>query len=612
MAVKFNPLIFSGLDFSGGGSNPNFVSPVADEASLPASPNDGAMCVVKSTDHIYVYDGTTSKWVDTGLTATAFGSTPNANGYSLQVDTSGAVVRNKVVLEPASSSFPGSVSTTTQSFAGDKTFADDVAVFGTMTVTGVTYSNGGLDVTTLGGTLSIGSTNASIVNIGTAGATVNIVGSVNNNNVTNLNVTDALITLNDGGGAGSAAGAGFELEEAGSPTGYVKTSGDRNSFILKAPNTAGIATITPGAGGITLNQSSHDPITLAAVGSSPNANGASLSGQVLNLELADASNPGLVSAASQTFAGAKTFNALVTAGSGLTVTGTTTLDSGLTGPVKAASGVISASAINLTSEVTGVLPIANGGTGSATQNFVDLTTVQSVGGAKSFSALLTASSGLTVVGTTTLSTGLTGPLKASSGIVSASAVSLTSEVTGTLPIANGGTNSATALNNDRIMVSSGGAIIESGQLSDAKFLIGSSGGAPLVGTIVGGVGVVVDYLSPDITLALSVPPSSGDLAETSFTAADNQASPANITGFAFDNGTVRAFEAIVSIVRGSTYAVYRLTGLQKAASWELDQSYLGDITGLTFGITNLGEITYTSTSTGSTAALKFRAQTVSI
>lgn len=203
MAVKFNPLIFSGLDFSGGGSNPNFVSPVADEASLPASPNDGAMCVVKSTDHIYVYDGTTSKWVDTGLTATAFGSTPNANGYSLQVDTSGAVVRNKVVLEPASSSFPGSVSTTTQSFAGDKTFANDVAVSGTMAVTGVTYSNGGLDVTTLGGTLSIGSTNASIVNIGTAGATVNIVGSVNNNNVTNLNVTDALITLNDGGGAGS-------------------------------------------------------------------------------------------------------------------------------------------------------------------------------------------------------------------------------------------------------------------------------------------------------------------------------------------------------------------------------------------------------------------------
>jgi len=37
------------------------------------------------------------------------------------------------------------------------------------------------------------------------------------------------------------------------------------------------------------------------------------------------------------------------------------------------------------STLTGVLPIANGGTGSATQNFVDLTSNQTVGGGKSFS-----------------------------------------------------------------------------------------------------------------------------------------------------------------------------------------------------------------------------------
>lgn len=40
--------------------------------------------------------------------------------------------------------------------------------------------------------------------------------------------------------------------------------------------------------------------------------------------------------------------------------------------------------INLASEVTGVLPIANGGTGSSTKNFVDLTTAQSVSGVKTF------------------------------------------------------------------------------------------------------------------------------------------------------------------------------------------------------------------------------------
>jgi hypothetical protein len=41
--------------------------------------------------------------------------------------------------------------------------------------------------------------------------------------------------------------------------------------------------------------------------------------------------------------------------------------------------------------------------------------------------------------------------------------------------------------------------------------------------------------------------SAGDIQETSFSAADNQAAPANVTGLAFANGVVRSFEAQVSI-----------------------------------------------------------------
>jgi hypothetical protein len=48
--------------------------------------------------------------------------------------------------------------------------------------------------------------------------------------------------------------------------------------------------------------------------------------------------------------------------------------------------------VNLTTDVTGILPIANGGTGSATQNFVDLTTAQTVAGAKNFTDALTVTS----------------------------------------------------------------------------------------------------------------------------------------------------------------------------------------------------------------------------
>lgn len=99
-------------------------------------------------------------------------------------------------------------------------------------------------------------TGANVINIGGANSTVNFTGTVNNNNVTNLNVTDKLITINDGGGAGSGGNSGFEIEEAGSPTGYLQTSTDRNSFQFKAPNSAGIATLTPGASSDTVLLSS--------------------------------------------------------------------------------------------------------------------------------------------------------------------------------------------------------------------------------------------------------------------------------------------------------------------------------------------------------------------
>lgn len=54
---------------------------------------------------------------------------------------------------------------------------------------------------------------------------------------------------------------------------------------------------------------------LAAVGSSPNANAATISGTTLNLEPADGTNPGVVTAGTQTIGGIKTFS-----GSGTTVT----------------------------------------------------------------------------------------------------------------------------------------------------------------------------------------------------------------------------------------------------------------------------------------------------
>ena len=76
------------------------------------------------------------------------------------------------------------------------------------------------------------------------------------------------------------------------------TPGAGNSIRVNAGGTAWEA-YTPGSGsGVT---------TMAAIGSSANANGATISGSTLNLEPASASFGGVVTTAAQTFAGAKTF-----------------------------------------------------------------------------------------------------------------------------------------------------------------------------------------------------------------------------------------------------------------------------------------------------------------
>lgn len=57
-------------------------------------------------------------------------------------------------------------------------------------------------------------------------------------------------------------------------------------------------------------------------------------------------------------------------------------------------------------------------------------------------------------------------------------VSLTSGVTGTLPVANGGTNSATSLSNNRVIKSSAGAIVEAAAITAARALISDANGIP--------------------------------------------------------------------------------------------------------------------------------------
>lgn len=82
-------------------------------------------------------------------------------------------------------------------------------------------------------------------------------------------------------------------------------------------------------------------------------------------------------------------------------------------------------------------------------------------------------------------------------------VVLTTDVTGVSPVANGGTNSNAALNNNRIMVSSGGAIVEAAALSNGQILIGSTGAAPVVASLTAGTNITITPGAGTITISAS-------------------------------------------------------------------------------------------------------------
>ncbi len=89
-------------------------------------------------------------------------------------------------------------------------------------------------------------------------------------------------------------------------------------------------------------------------------------------------------------------NAWIQAGGGVSVSSFSAGTTGLT-PSTATTGAVT---------LGGTLAVANGGTGSATQNFVDLTTTQSIGGVKTFNDTIIVNRGIRFPATQSSSTNL--------------------------------------------------------------------------------------------------------------------------------------------------------------------------------------------------------------
>lgn len=228
-------------------------------------------------------DAATKNYVDTtaAIALAAFGSSPNNDGASLSSGT--------LTLQPADATHPGGVSTTTQSFAGNKTFTGTIAA-----------SN-------FSGTSS--GTNTGDVSLSAFGSTPNANGA---------SLTGQALTL--------------QPADATNPGGVSTTT---QSF-------AGNKTFTGTVAASNLSGTNTGDITLAAVGAVPSANGASLSGQTLTLQPFDGTHPGVVTAS-----GGGTTNFLRADGAWVAASGGTTFTSVYDATNYGLSATVSANALTV-------------------------------------------------------------------------------------------------------------------------------------------------------------------------------------------------------------------------------------------------------------------------
>jgi hypothetical protein len=93
---------------------------------------------------------------------------------------------------------------------------------------------------------------------------------------------------------------------------------------------------------------------------------------------------------------------------------------------------------------------------------------------------------------------------------------------------------------------------------------------------------------------------SNDIAAT-FAASNNVSTPTAITDLIFPTANIRSFSINLSIQllagsgAGNLYAYYTIDGIQNTTGWAIDDTFIGDNTGISFSIDNNGQIYYTST-----------------
>lgn len=214
--------------------------------------------------------------------------------------------------------------------------------------------------------------------------------------------------------------------------------------------------------------------------------------------------------------------------------------------------------------------------------------------------------------------GFTGVVKVSAGSFSASTlvnadVSPTAAITYSKlslsnSILNADINSSAAIDRSKLAVGSfnrlvynngSGVLSDFTALTDGQLAIGSTGAAPVAAALTAGTNISITNGPGSITI--NSIPATGDIFQTAWVGPANNTANQTITSLTFAN-TVRSFDAMVDLYidNGGTglWATYRLVGKRKASTWvtnEITSDFTGDlITGISFNISSTGQVRVTT------------------
>lgn len=298
---------------SGGGGvtiYPNF-------AAFPASAPNGTLAIDASTHILYEYNTTSVAWEPVASNTAyldalaAAGAATSIGALDAQAANAQglALVAHVLSTQSADATHPGMVNNTTQNFSGNKTFT------GTIGASNLSGTNtGDVTLTAVGASANANGASLSGQALTLQPATTSFPGvltAADWNTFNSKQPAGSYITALTGqvtaSGPGSAAATIATNTITNSNLAQMATN------TIKGNNTGGTAnaldlTTAQVKTMLNLSGTNSGDVTLTAVGSSPNANAASLSTQALTLQPADGTNPGVVTATTQTFGGAKTFN----------------------------------------------------------------------------------------------------------------------------------------------------------------------------------------------------------------------------------------------------------------------------------------------------------------